>query len=90
METTIEITKMSSKGQIVLPRKLRTRLHIKKGAMFAMQYRNNVILLKKIDDPVLKADLATLKEVEKAWAEIESGKSRTMKKEDFLKELATW
>ncbi len=31
-----------------------------------------------------------LKEVEEAWQEIETGKCRTMKKEDFLKEIKKW
>jgi AbrB family looped-hinge helix DNA binding protein len=87
---TIEITRASSKGQIVLPKGIRTKLHIKKGTVFALKATSNVIMLKKIEDPVLKADLETLKGVEKAWKEIEQGKFRKMSKEDFLKELTTW
>jgi AbrB family looped-hinge helix DNA binding protein len=90
METTIELTKMSSKGQIVLPKDVRTKLKIKKGAFFAMEATDKVILLKKIDNPILKEDIETLQSVKKAWKEIEEGKFRRMSKEAFLKELATW
>lgn len=31
-----------------------------------------------------------LKEIEDAWKEIEQGKSKTMNKKDFLKELEKW
>lgn len=87
---TIQITKASSKGQIVLPKEVRSKLHIKKGTLFAIKATSKVVLLKKIDDPLLKADLETLKGVEKAWKEIEHGKFRKLSKEAFLSELATW
>jgi AbrB family looped-hinge helix DNA binding protein len=92
METTtaVEVTRVSSKGQIVLPKDVRTKLHLKKGTMFAMQATKNVILLKKIDNPILKADLETLQKVEEAWDDITHGKFHKASKEDFLKELATW
>jgi AbrB family looped-hinge helix DNA binding protein len=91
METkTVELTRASSKGQIVLPKDIRTKLHIKKGTLFALKATGKVIMLKKIEDPILQADLETLKGVEKAWEEIEHGKFRKMSTDDFLKELATW
>ena len=55
-----------------------------------MQATKNVILLKKIDNPILKADLETLQDVEEAWNDIARGKFHKASKEDFLKELATW
>ena len=90
METEIELTKASSKGQIVLPKGIRAKLHIKKGTVFAMQVKNKVILLKKVDNPVLKEDLETLKHVQEAWNDIEHGRFHKATKEEFLKELATW
>ncbi len=88
--TTVEVTRVSSKGQIVLPKDVRSKLHLKKGTLFAMQATKSVILLKKIDNPILKADLETLQNVENAWNEIEHGKFHKASREDFLKELATW
>jgi AbrB family looped-hinge helix DNA binding protein len=90
METVLEVTKISSKGQIVLPKSIREKLNIKKGSLFAMQARKGLIMLKMITNPVLKEDLETLESVEIAWKEIESGKYRKSSKEAFLKELAAW
>ena len=90
METVLEVTRISSKGQIVLPKSIRSKLNIKKGSMFAMQARKNLILLKMIVDPVLKEDLEMLDSVEKAWKEIEEGNYRKSSKEAFLKEMAAW
>ena len=90
METEIQLTKTSSKGQVVLPKEIREKLHIKKGTMFALQVKNKVIMLKKIDNPVLKEDLETLKRVQEAWDDIEHGRFHKTTKEEFLKELATW
>jgi len=39
---------------------------------------------------LLEEDLLILKEVEEAWNEIETGKFKKMKKEEFLKELDKW
>ncbi|MDE1762429.1 MAG: AbrB/MazE/SpoVT family DNA-binding domain-containing protein [Candidatus Micrarchaeota archaeon] len=90
MEMEIELTKTSSKGQVVLPKKIRAKLHIKKGTMFALQVKNKVIMLKKIDNPVLKEDLETLERVQEAWNEIEAGRFHRATKEEFFKQLATW
>ena len=89
-EEILEITKVSSKGQIVLPKNIRKELNIKKGSLFALTTKGKLIMLKKIEKPILKEDLITLKNVEKAWREIESGKFRKASKKDFLKELTKW
>lgn len=90
MESRIEVTKTSSKGQIVLPKDIRAKLHIKKGTMFALQATNKVILLKRIDNPILKRDLELLKRVQNAWEDIGQGRFHKATKEDFLKKLAAW
>jgi AbrB family looped-hinge helix DNA binding protein len=89
-EELFEITKVSSKGQLVLPKNIRRELNIKKGTLFALTRRGTLVMLKKIEKPILKKDLITLKNVEKAWKEIESGKFKRAGREDFLKELAKW
>jgi AbrB family looped-hinge helix DNA binding protein len=90
METEVEVTKMSSKGQIVLPKRIRAKLKIKEGTLFALKATGRVILLKRIDNPILKEDLEELEEARKAWSEIEAGNSHKLSKNAFLKELATW
>jgi AbrB family looped-hinge helix DNA binding protein len=45
----MEITKISSKGQIVIPLKIREELGIIEGSTIAMDTTNGMVILKKID-----------------------------------------
>jgi len=61
------------------------------GDVFATNSSDHdLIILKKIKNPIMKEDLIILKEIEEAWKEIEQGRSKTMKKEDFLEEIKKW
>ena len=44
-------TKMSSKGQIVIPEDIRKRLGLKTGAQFIVVGKNDVVILKSIAQP---------------------------------------
>jgi len=86
----MEITKISSKGQIVLPREIREELCLKEGTILAAVKKDNLIILKKIENPILKEDIETLKLVEEAWDDIDNGKFKKMKSENFLNEIKKW
>ncbi|MEK6858890.1 MAG: AbrB/MazE/SpoVT family DNA-binding domain-containing protein [Nanoarchaeota archaeon] len=86
----IELTKISSKGQIVIPLDVRRKLALKDGETFAVSTEDDLIVLKKVKNPMEADDLRTLKEIKEAWKEIAKGKYRKMNKEDFLKEIDTW
>lgn len=86
----MEITKISSKGQVVLPREIREDLDLKEGTVLAAVKKNNLVVLKKIENPILKEDIETLKLVEEAWEDIEEGRCKKMKSEDFLNEIKKW
>jgi len=45
----MEITKISSKGQIVIPQSIRNEMAISEGAVIAIERINDMIVLKKID-----------------------------------------
>mgnify|MGYP001252631320 FL=1 len=45
----MELTKISSKGQIVIPLKIRNELKIEEGSVMAMERIKNMVVLKKID-----------------------------------------
>lgn len=47
----IEITKMSSRGQIVVPQEIRNKLNMQEGTTFAIFGTKNTIILKKIETP---------------------------------------
>ena len=47
----VVLTKMSSKGQIVIPKVLRELLDIKEGEVFAMFGEDDTIILKRVSMP---------------------------------------
>jgi len=88
--TNINITKISSKGQIVIPQEMRQDL--KTGDKMVIIKNDNQIILKRADefDKNFEEDLGFAKRTEEAWKEIEIGKYASYSKEEFLKELKKW
>ena len=85
----IELTKMSSKGQVVIPFDVRRRLDLRDGETLAVSTKDDLVVLKKIKNP-LEDDLRTLEEIKEAWKEIDAGKYKKMSGTDFLKEIEKW
>ena len=50
----MEITKISSKGQIVIPIKIRNKLGIDEGSVVAIEEVNGLAVIKKIDVDLVK------------------------------------
>ena len=75
----IDMTTMSSKGQVVIPQDLRTDFN--EGDRLVVIRNNDQIILKKADkfDKQLEEDLIVTKRVE--------GKFKKMSSEDFLNEI---
>lgn len=46
-------TKMSSKGQVVIPENIRKRLNLKEGTQFVVTGKEDVVILKAISEPSL-------------------------------------
>jgi AbrB family looped-hinge helix DNA binding protein len=86
----ISTTKVSSKGQIVIPSELRGNL--KEGDELLIIKDENRIILKKAENlsEEMKEDLKFAKRTELAWKEIDEGKGVTSSVEDFLKEMKKW
>lgn len=87
---TIELTRVSSKGQVVIPFDIRKRMGLRDGEKLTIFTKDNLIVLKKIDDAMTEDDIKTFNEIKEAWEEIDSGKAKTMNHEDFLKEISKW
>ena len=85
-----ELTKASSKGQIVIPSVVRKELGIKEGSVFAVSSKKDMIVLKKLETGIKAEDLRTLKLIEEAWEDIEKGRFKRATPEAFFKELAKW
>ena len=87
---TIELTKASSKGQIVIPASIRKRLEIKEGSMFGVAAIKDMIVLKKLDIRMKPEDLKALKLIEEAWKDMGTGRYKTYSKKAFFEELKKW
>jgi len=83
----IETTRMSSKGQVVIPAEFRK--DIKEGETLILIKGENQIILKKASalDKQFAEDLEFAKRTEEAWKEIESGKGKSYSLEGFLDRL---
>ena len=47
----MELTSMSSRGQVVIPQEVRTQLNLHEGEKFMVHAQEDTILLKKIEEP---------------------------------------
>ena len=62
---TVEMVKMSSKGQIVIPRDIRAEICASEGTMFAVVSGRDSIVLKKVATPSKEELICELKEIAK-------------------------
>ncbi len=86
----LEFTKASSKGQIVIPTKIRKKFDIREGSVLAVAAQKDMIVLKKVEAGLSADDLKSLKLVEEAWKDIEEGRYSVRYKDAFFKELKRW
>jgi len=86
----IAITKMSSKGQIVIPSGLRG--DIKEGEKLIIIKNNHQLILKKASelDKQMEEDLEFAKRTEEAWKRYVRGEFKSMDFDDFIKEMKKW
>ncbi|MDD4353848.1 MAG: AbrB/MazE/SpoVT family DNA-binding domain-containing protein [Candidatus Nanoarchaeia archaeon] len=86
----IALTKMSSKGQIVIP--LDLRKGIKDGEKLILIKNESQILIKKVSSlgENFKDNLEFAKLTEKAYEKYLKGEFKQLKSEKFLEELKEW
>jgi len=86
----IAITKMSSKGQVVIPAEMRDNI-LSGEKLFIIKNDKQLILKKTSDlDKSLKDDIIFAKRTEEALRRFDKGELKELKKDDFLKELEKW
>lgn len=83
----VAITKISSKGQVVIPLEMREGL--KEGDKLLIIKNKDQIILKKASklDKKLKEDLEFARRTEEAWKSYEGGEFISKTADEFLKEL---
>ena len=86
----IDITRMSSKGQIVIPADMRVGIEV--GEKLVLIKDENTIIMKKASkmDKQLEEDLEFAKRTEEAMKKIENGEGIEMDFNNFIKEMKKW
>lgn len=86
----LEITKMSSKGQIVIPQEMRKGFH--EGEKFVVMKAGKQLILKSVEDfdKNIEEDLEFARRTEEAWKRYEKGEFKSMDFDDFLAEMKRW
>jgi len=86
----IAVTRMSSKGQIVIPAEIREGIDV--GDKFIIIKNEGRFILKRVKDidENFKEDLEFAKRTEDAWRRYEEGEFEEKDGKEFLKSLETW
>ncbi len=86
----VAITKMSSKGQVVIPTEMRS--NINEGDKLLIIQNDDQLIMKKASklDSNLKEDLEFAKKTDEAWKRIEAGKGIKMDFDNFVDEMKKW
>ncbi|MGV8150562.1 MAG: AbrB/MazE/SpoVT family DNA-binding domain-containing protein [Candidatus Woesearchaeota archaeon] len=86
----VAITKMSSKGQIVIPAEMRKGIN--EGDKLLVIRKDNHLIMKKATelDKNLASDLEFARRTEEAWKEYDKGNFISMDFDDFIKEMKKW
>ena len=79
----VSTTKMSSKGQIVIPEIIRKQLNLKPGSQFVVVGDKDVVILKNISPPALNEFDDLIAEARR------EGKKIGLKKSDILDAMRT-
>ena len=61
----MEIAKIRSKGQIVIPSKIRSELSIETGSVLAIEKVKDMVIIKKIDSGIVNQFKKSLEDVKK-------------------------
>lgn len=86
----IAITKMSSKGQIVIPQEMRGDIKVGEKIVI-MKSRGNLVLKREKEfSKKLEEDLEFARRTEEAYKSYERGEFKSMDAKDFLKEIEKW
>ena len=86
----VAITRMSSKGQVVIPAEMRKGI-LEGEKLLIIQTKDQIIMKKasKLDKNVAE-DIEFARKTEEAWRRIEEGKGVKMDFDKFIEEMKKW
>jgi len=59
----MELTKISSKGQIVIPQKMRVELDMEEGVIIGIEKVKDLIIIKKVDNELVNQIKRSLEDI---------------------------
>jgi len=83
----MEVTTLSTKGQVVIPEKMRKSYKV--GSAFVVSKIKEMIVLKPITG-LTEKEKKELKELNTVWREIDSGKADVYSERDFFNAMKQW
>jgi len=83
----MEITKLSTKGQVVIPEQIRQGIDA--GTAFVVTRQNNLIILKEVEE-LTEEEVVEMKELDKIWEEIDSGECESYTEKEFFEKMKEW
>lgn len=87
----IGITRMSSKGQIVIPQDMRNKIKEGEKLLIIEGNEGNWILKKASKaDEIFQEDLEFARRTEEAWQEIDAGLGKRVTVEELFEEMGKW
>lgn len=69
----VELTKMSSRGQVVIPQTIRNRMHLKEGEALAVTGSGDTMLIKRVSMP-------SKQEILRSWKRLNAEGRKHVKK----------
>ena len=83
----METTRLSTKGQIVIPEKVRRG--IREGTVFMVTRQDDLIVLKKIDG-LTEEEKEEVRELDRIWKDIDAGRCTTYTEKEFFARFKEW
>src|SRR3989338_7573481 len=83
----IDVSKISSKGQVVIPARLRGRYKEGENIIFIDDGKNLILKKETEMDKSLREDIEFAKRTEQGWKDIEEGRSTNVEFEEFIKKI---
>ena len=83
----MEITKLSTKGQVVIPEGVRKGIEV--GTPFTVTKKDDLIILKKVKG-LTEKEKKEMVELNKIWKDIDAGKCETYSEKEFFKKMKEW
>lgn len=81
--TMIEIVKLSSKGQLVIPERVRKKLKLKEGSRLVLNFNNNQLLLQSEEEYEKKLEKLRERREDRGWMLLGMQGMDAWKEDDF-------